>query len=77
MDNGAHHLSILKLPINSIIHHELEQQGIIAIAEQQANILVVRQDMTGAERKFALAYVAHEELIHYLLSNFSATAESF
>jgi conjugative relaxase-like TrwC/TraI family protein len=54
-----------RVAINSIIHRELQQQGIISIADEETRILVLRQDMTGAERKFALAYVPHEDIIHY------------
>lgn len=54
-----------RVAINSIIHHELQQQGIVNAAEQETKILVLRQDMTCAERKFALAYVPHEDIIRY------------
>jgi conjugative relaxase-like TrwC/TraI family protein len=54
-----------RVAINSIIHYELQQQGIVSAAQQETKILVLRQDMTGAERKFALAYVPHEDIIHY------------
>lgn len=54
-----------RVAINSIIHHELQERGIVNTAEQETKILVLRQDMTGAERKFALAYAPHGDIIRY------------
>ena len=54
-----------RVAINSIIHHELQEQGIVSAAEQETRVLVLRQDMTGAERKFALSYVPQEDIIRY------------
>jgi ATP-dependent exoDNAse (exonuclease V) alpha subunit len=54
-----------RVAINSIIHRELQEQGIVSGAEQETRVLVLRQDMTGAERKFALSYVPQEDIIRY------------
>ena len=54
-----------RVAINSIIHRELQEQGIVSAAEQETSVLVLRQDMTGAERKFALSYVPQEDIIRY------------
>jgi hypothetical protein len=54
-----------RVAINSIIHRELQEQGLVSRAEQETRVLVLRQDMTGAERKFALSYVPQEDIIRY------------
>jgi len=54
-----------RVAVNSIIHQQLQRQGVISNADHETTILVNRQDMTGAERKFALAYVPHEDVIRY------------
>jgi conjugative relaxase-like TrwC/TraI family protein len=54
-----------RVAINSIIHRELQEQGIVSAADHETRVLVLRQDMTGAERKFALSYVPHEDIIRY------------
>lgn len=54
-----------RVAINSIIHQELQKQGIVGSTEHETKVLVLRQDMTGAERKFALSYVPHEDIIRY------------
>jgi conjugative relaxase-like TrwC/TraI family protein len=54
-----------RVAINSIIRQQLQSQGVISNADHETTILVNRQDMTGAERKFALAYVPHEDVIRY------------
>src|SRR6185369_5717601 len=54
-----------RVAINSIIHRELQQQGIVSAADHETRVLVLRQDMTGAERKFALSYVPQEDIIRY------------
>jgi conjugative relaxase-like TrwC/TraI family protein len=54
-----------RVAINSIIHQELQTKGLIAATEYETRVLVLRQDMTGAERKFALSYVPHEDVIRY------------
>jgi conjugative relaxase-like TrwC/TraI family protein len=54
-----------RVAINSIIHRELQERGIISAADHETRVLVLRQDMTGAERKFALSYVPQEDIIRY------------
>jgi conjugative relaxase-like TrwC/TraI family protein len=54
-----------RVAINSIIHRALQAQGIVSAAEHETRVLVLRQDMTGAERKFALSYVPQEDIIRY------------
>jgi conjugative relaxase-like TrwC/TraI family protein len=54
-----------RVAINSIIHRELQEQGTISAADHETRVLVLRQDMTGAERKFALSYVPQEDVIRY------------
>jgi conjugative relaxase-like TrwC/TraI family protein len=54
-----------RVAINSIIHRQLQAQGLISSTDHQTTVLVNRQDMTGAERKFALSYVPHEDVIRY------------
>ncbi|HZI87859.1 MAG TPA: MobF family relaxase [Pyrinomonadaceae bacterium] len=54
-----------RVAINSIIHQQLQSQGVISNADHETTILVNRQDLTGAERKFALTYVPHEDVIRY------------
>ncbi len=54
-----------RVAINSIIHRQLQTEGVVSNADHGTRILVNRQDMTGVERKFALAYVPHEDVIHY------------
>ena len=54
-----------RVAINSIIHRELQEQGLISAADHETRVLVLRQDMTGAERKFALSYAPQEDIIRY------------
>ncbi len=54
-----------RVAINSIIHRELQERGTISAADHDTRVLVLRQDMTGAERKFALSYVPQEDVIRY------------
>lgn len=54
-----------RVAINSIVHQELQKQGVVATPEHETRVLVLRQDVTGAERKFALSYVPHEDVIRY------------
>jgi conjugative relaxase-like TrwC/TraI family protein len=42
--------------INDRIHHELQSSGRVAEQEQRANVLVPRQEMTGADRQWAAQY---------------------
>lgn len=54
-----------RVAINSIIHQQLQEQGIVSQDDHELNVLVSRQDMTGTERKFALAYVPGEDVVRY------------
>ena len=54
-----------RVAINSIIHRQLQEQGIVSQDDHELKVLVNRQDMTGAERKFALAYVPGEDVVRY------------
>lgn len=54
-----------RVAINSLIHRQLQAQGLISATDHQTTVLVNRQDMTGSERKFALAYVPNEDVIRY------------
>jgi conjugative relaxase-like TrwC/TraI family protein len=54
-----------RVAINSIVHRQLQDQGLVNPEDQETTILVNRQDMTGAERKFALMYVPNEDVIRY------------
>lgn len=54
-----------RVVINSIIHRQLQEQGIVSGVDHELNVLVNRQDMTGTERKFALAYVPGEDIVRY------------
>lgn len=54
-----------RVAINSIVHRQLQGQGLVSPEDHETTILVNRQDMTGAERKFALLYVPNEDVIRY------------
>lgn len=54
-----------RVAINSIVHRQLQAQGIVSQDDHELRVLVNRQDMTGAERTFALAYVPGEDIIRY------------
>lgn len=54
-----------RVAINSIVHRQLQSQRLIKPCDHETTILVNRQDMTGAERKFALSYVPNEDVIRY------------
>lgn len=54
-----------RVAINSIVHRQLQNQGLVNPEDHETTILVNRQDMTGAERKFALMYVPNEDVIRY------------
>jgi conjugative relaxase-like TrwC/TraI family protein len=54
-----------RVAINSIIHRQLQERGLVSAADHKLTILVNRQDMTGPERTFALAYVPQEDIIRY------------
>ncbi|HKR15330.1 MAG TPA: MobF family relaxase [Pyrinomonadaceae bacterium] len=54
-----------RVAINSIVHRQLQEQGLVNPEDYETTILVNRQDRTGAERKFALMYVPNEDVIRY------------
>jgi conjugative relaxase-like TrwC/TraI family protein len=54
-----------RVAINSIIHRQLQEQGIVNPDDHELKVLVNRQDITGAERTFALAYVPGEDVVRY------------
>lgn len=54
-----------RVAINSIIHRRLQEQGIVSQDDHDLKVLVNRQDMTGAERTFALAYGPGEDVVRY------------
>lgn len=54
-----------RVAINSIIHRQLQEQGLVSQTDYRTTVLVNRQDMTGSERKFALAYIPNEDVIRY------------
>ncbi len=51
--------------LNSLIHRELQREGIVSSHDQQTTVYVERKDMTGAERTFANAYRPFEDIIRY------------
>ena len=54
-----------RVAINTVIHRQLQERGVVSADDHKLTILVNRQDMTGPERTFALAYVPNEDIIHY------------
>lgn len=51
--------------LNSLIHQELQREGIVNSNDQQTTVYVERKDMTGAERTFANSYRPNEDIIRY------------
>jgi ATP-dependent exoDNAse (exonuclease V) alpha subunit len=51
--------------LNSLIHRELQHEGIVNSNDQQTTVYVERKDMTGAERTFANSYRPNEDIIRY------------
>src|SRR5690349_8617625 len=51
--------------LNSLIHRELQREGIVSRDEQQTTVYVTRSDMTGPERTFANSYRPNEDIIRY------------
>ncbi|HEX2268390.1 MAG TPA: AAA family ATPase [Pyrinomonadaceae bacterium] len=51
--------------LNSLIHRELQREGIVSSNDQQMTIYVARPDMTGPERTFANSYRPNEDIIRY------------
>ncbi len=54
-----------RVAINTIVHRKLQERGVVSTDDHKLTILVNRQDMTGPERTFALAYVPNEDIIRY------------
>jgi conjugative relaxase-like TrwC/TraI family protein len=54
-----------RVAINTIIHQQLQERGVVDRNSLKMTVLVNRQDMTGAERTFALAYAPGEDIIRY------------
>jgi conjugative relaxase-like TrwC/TraI family protein len=54
-----------RVAINTLIHHELQTRESVSKQSHIVSILINRQDMTGPERTFALAYVPGEDIIRY------------
>ncbi len=51
--------------LNSLIHRELQREGIVSRDDQQTTVYVSRSDMTGPERTFANSYRPNEDIIRY------------
>ena len=51
--------------LNSLIHRELQREGIVSRNDQQMTVYVARPDMTGPERTFANSYRPNEDIIRY------------
>ncbi len=51
--------------LNSLIHRELQREGIVSRHDQQTTVYVSRADMTGPERTFANSYRPNEDIIRY------------
>ena len=54
-----------RVAINTLIHHELQGRGTVGPKNHRLTVLVNRQDMTGPERTFAMAYVPGDDIIRY------------
>jgi len=54
-----------RLQLNTLIHRELQREGIVSRSDQQTKVYVSRADMTGPERTFANSYRPNEDLIRY------------
>src|SRR6266542_84637 len=54
-----------RVAINTIIHQQLQERGVVGADNHRLTVLVNRQDMTGPERTFALAYAPGEDIIRY------------
>ncbi len=54
-----------RIAVNSMIHQELQEQGIVRHVHHATTVYVNWQQMTGAERTFAGAYVPGEDIIRY------------
>jgi conjugative relaxase-like TrwC/TraI family protein len=54
-----------RVELNSLIHRELQREGIVSRNDQQTTVYVSRADMTGPERTFANSYRPNEDIIRY------------
>ena len=54
-----------RIELNSLIHRELQREGIVSRNDQQTTVYVSRPDMTGPERTFANSYRPNEDIIRY------------
>lgn len=54
-----------RVQLNSLIHRQLQRDGIVSQSDHRMTVYVNRQDMTGTERTFANAYVPGEDIIRY------------
>jgi hypothetical protein len=65
MKLDSYYISLLSEKYNSLIHRELQREGIVSSNDQQTTVYVERKDMTGAERTFANSYRPNEDIIRY------------
>jgi len=54
-----------RVKINSLIHHQLQNEGRVRSDDFRIGVLVNRQDITGTERTFANSYAPEEDIIRY------------
>ncbi|HZS45966.1 MAG TPA: MobF family relaxase [Blastocatellia bacterium] len=54
-----------RVAINTLIHQELQSQGVVDKKDHHFTVYVARQEMTGAERTFAGAYQPSQDIIRY------------
>jgi ATP-dependent exoDNAse (exonuclease V) alpha subunit len=54
-----------RIALNSLIHRELQREGIVSRNDQQTTVYVSRSDMTGPERTFANSYRPFDDIIRY------------
>jgi hypothetical protein len=50
--------------INARIHSELQERGLVGIEEHRVNALVLRQDLTAADRTWAARYQFNDVLLY-------------
>ena len=51
--------------LNSLIHRQLQHEGIVSTNDHQTTVYVARPDMTGPERTFANSYRPQQDIIRY------------
>jgi len=54
-----------RVQLNTLIHRQLQRDGIVSRDDHPMTVYVNRQDMTGTERTFANAYVPGEDILRY------------